>query len=142
MSYLGIKLQQVAQENSRSQREIADAAGLTKSHIHRIFSGAQKFVTDEDFAAITSATATSQRERAEIVAARARDVINGPGADLVEVTVKGKPPNEKKDALAEAAAVKLPHDLERAIAFIRSQVPLNPALQETLLGMARAFGMK
>jgi hypothetical protein len=143
MSHLGIALQRVAQDNSRTQREIAQKTNLGTSHIHRVFSGAQKFVTDEDFAAIVAATANNTRERAEIVAARAKDVINGPGSELVEVNIKGKAPSESKDALLEAMSkTKVSHEHERALAFIRSQIPLNPALGETVLNWARSLGMK
>lgn len=139
MSYLGITLQRIAGDNDRSQKLIAENSGISRSTINRIFSGEIKDVADADFAAIASATTQKKQQQAELVAARCDDVRNGPGADLVEIVVRGKPVERK---LTEFPEVKLSREHERALAFLRSQVPLNEALGDVLKNMAVAMGLK
>src|SRR4051812_32424345 len=99
MSHLGIALKRIAEENKREQKEIADAAQVAQSQVSRWFSGLQKTISDPDFAAVLAVITKDPRQRAEIIAARCRDVKIGPGAELVEITVKGKA--EKKGAKPE-----------------------------------------
>lgn len=137
MSYLGIALQRTAQQNRLTQREISDASGVAKTQVALIFSGARAWVSDKDFASLVLATAKTARERAELVAARCEDVRNGPGADQVEITIKGKP-----RAADPEPPVRLPHNLERALSYVREQIPLNPALADFVLNQAKLLGMK
>ena len=62
----------------------------------------------------------------------------GPGADLVEIRVKGR--TEK--AVAEMPHIELGEEAERAFAWLRSQCPLNSDLEKHLIGYARLTGMK
>jgi len=145
MSYLGIALQRIAKKNNLPQRAVSKKSGVSSSEINRMFSGAQQFVNDEDFAAILGAISPNLRERGEIVAERCRDVCNGPGSELVVITVKGERGEGKKEkdpVIVEGSKTKLSHEHERALAFIRSQIPLNPALGDMIIAHARALGLK
>jgi transcriptional regulator with XRE-family HTH domain len=141
MSYMGLALQRIAQENGRTQKEIAQAANVAPSQLNRLFSGSQTSVTNEDFAAIVAATARTNRERAEIIAARMRDCQVGPGAELIEIVIRGKEKKDERDPFNFGQA-ELPHEQEKALAFLRSQIPSNPALGELFVNHARSLGMK
>jgi hypothetical protein len=63
-----------------------------------------------------------------------------PGADLVEIKVKAAGQADKRET--EARQVHLSQETERAFAWLRSQCPLNPDLEQHLVGYARLMGMK
>lgn len=137
MSYLGVALERIAKENKRSQKDIAESANMPRSTVNRYFTGLYKEISDNEFAELIAAVTSKPGSRAELVAARCEDVRNGPGADLVEITVRGKPAERK-----QVNEVKLGPDHERALAFLRSQIPVNPALGDLVKNMAAAMGMK
>jgi hypothetical protein len=60
-----------------------------------------------------------------------------PGAELVEIKVKGAVPAGKP----EFEEVHLSHETG-AFAWLRSQCPVNPDLEKHLVGYARLTGMK
>jgi hypothetical protein len=70
------------------------------------------------------------------------DVRIGPGADLVEITIKGQPKSSGATSAGEFEKVELSHETERAFAWLRSQCPVNPDLERHLVGYARLTGMK
>jgi hypothetical protein len=65
----------------------------------------------------------------------------GPGAEMVEITIKGRPPADGPKQ-PEFPDVELSHETERAFAWLRSQCPLNPELEKHLVGYAKLTGMR
>ena len=63
-----------------------------------------------------------------------------PGADLVDIRLKQAVPADKREP--EPPQVHLSQQTERAFAFLRSQCPLNPDLEQHLVGYARLMGMQ
>jgi len=60
----------------------------------------------------------------------------------VEIRVKGAGrEGERAAARGDLPVVQLPHEVERAFEWLRSQCPLNPDLQRHLLGYAKPTGM-
>jgi transcriptional regulator with XRE-family HTH domain len=139
MSYLSTALTRLAELHDLRQADFVRDAGLTRSHVSRIFSGAQRVITDADFIAISKVFARQPEAQAELVAARCMDARVGPAADRVEIRVKGGA--AKNADRSELPMVKLPHDVERALEWLRGQCPLNPGLARHLVGYAKLTGM-
>ncbi len=140
MSYFSTALKRLAERNDLKQADIVRESGLTRSHVSRLFTGDQKQVYDADMSAILRVFRRNPREQAELVAARCMDVRTGPGADLVEITIKGD--GQRSEREREIQDVELSHETERAFAWLRSQCPVNPDLERHLVGYARLTGMK
>jgi len=139
MSYLSVALQRQADNRQLNQSELARRSGLSRSFISRIMSGESQEISETNFVAILKVFSGEPRAQAELVAARCMDARIGPGAELVEVRVKGTtaavdevPPDQ----------LRLSRETERAFAWLRSQCPLNPELEKHLVGYARLTGMK
>jgi hypothetical protein len=142
MSYFSIALTRVAERTNVRQADIVRTTGIPRSQVSRIFTGDQKHITQTDLTALLNCF-REPRDRAEIIAARCKDVCIGPGAELVEIAIKGPAPaSAKATKQSEFPHVELSHDTERAFAWLRSQCPFNPDLEKHLLGYARLTGMK
>jgi predicted XRE-type DNA-binding protein len=140
MSYLSIALTRAAETARKNQTDIANLSGVSRSFISRLMTGDAPECSDQNFVAILKAFATSPRTQAELVAARCMDARVGPGAELVEISVKGHVP-AKGEKQREFPDVELSHETERAFAYLRSQCPINPELEKHLVGYARLTGM-
>lgn len=142
MSYLSIALQRQTERRRLNQSDIARGASLSRSYISRLFSGESHELSDQNFAAILKIFAADPLAQAELIAARCQDAktaaVGTPGADLVEIKVKGAAPVQKP----EFEEVHLSQETERAFAWLRSQCPVNPDLEKHLVGYARLTGMK
>ena len=107
-------------------------------------------LADDNFVALLKVWATSPQTQAEIIAARMMDtlmvarVASVPGATLVDLAVKKS--NTQSPATKaqppEFPVVELSHETERAIAWLRSQCPVNPDLEKHLVGYAKMLGMR
>lgn len=140
MSYLSIALQRRIERRQMNQSDLANQSGISKSYISRLFSGAAKELSDENFVAVLKVFAADPQAQAELVAARCMDVRVGPGSELVEISVKGRVP-AKSEKQKDFPEVELSHDTERAFAWLRSQCPVNPELEKHLVGYAKLTGM-
>jgi len=140
MSYFSTALKRVTERNGLKQADIVRESRLTRSHVSRLFTGGQTLVYDADFAAILRVFRRNPHDQAELVAARCMDARNGPGAELVEITIKGEA--ERREGRHRPEEIELSHETERALAWLRSRCPVNPALEEHLVGYARLTGMK
>jgi transcriptional regulator with XRE-family HTH domain len=140
MSYFSTALKRIAERNELKQADIVRESGLTRSHVSRLFTGDQKQVYDGDMAAILRVFRRNPRDQAELVAARCMDVRTGPGADLVEITIRGEEQAQRSGR--DIRDVELSHETERAFAWLRSQCPVNADLEKHLVGYARLTGMK
>ena len=142
MSYFSTALNQLSERNGFKQADIARESGLSRSHVSRLFNGDQKAIYDSDMAAILRAFRKDPRDQAELIAARCMDVRTGPGAELVEISIKGQTKAAGDKPANEFEKVELSHETERAFAWLRSQCPVNPDLEKHLVGYARLTGMK
>src|SRR5215470_1625524 len=142
MSYFSTALNRLSERHGFKQADIARESGLSRSHVSRLFKGDQKSIYDSDMAAILRVFRADPRNQAELIAARCMDVRIGPGADLVEITIKGQPKASGATSAGEFEKVELSHETERAFAWLRSQCPINPDLEKHLVGYARLTGMK
>ncbi len=141
MSYLSIALQRRIERRQMNQSALAKQSGISKSYISRLFSGVATELSDENFVALLKVFAADPQAQAELVAARCMDVRTGPGAELVEISVKSRAP-AKSEKQNEFPDVELSHETERAFAWLRSQCPVNPELEKHLVGYAKLTGMK
>jgi transcriptional regulator with XRE-family HTH domain len=144
MSYLSIALQRQTERRHLNQSDIARGAGLSRSYISRLFAGESHELSDQNFAALLKIFSADQLAQAELIAARCMDAKAGaagaPGADLVQITIKGAAPAENREPAFPQ--IQLSQETERAFAWLRSQCPLNPDLEQHLVGYARLTGMK
>jgi hypothetical protein len=140
MSYLSTALNRIADKQQIRQADVTRATGLTRSHVSRLFSGGQLILTDTVFITLLRAFAKNPADQAELVAARCEDARVGPGSASVQITVtRSAPANAEK--IKDFKDVQLSHDTERAFAWLRSQCPINPALERHLVGYAELTGM-
>jgi transcriptional regulator with XRE-family HTH domain len=144
MSYLSIALQRRIERRQMNQSDLANQSGISKSYISRLFSGVAKELSDENFVAVLKVFAADPQAQAELVAARCMDVRVGPGSELVEISVKKSTPPSTLDTRRSTPYphVELSHETERAVAWLRSQCPVNPELEKHLVGYAKLTGMK
>jgi transcriptional regulator with XRE-family HTH domain len=142
MSYFSTALKRLAERNELRQADIVRESGLTRSHVSRLFKGDQKMVYDIDVSAILRVFRSNPHDQAELVAARCMDVRTGPGAELVEITIKSEGQAQPSGREREIQEVELSHETERAFAWLRSQCPINADLEKHLVGYARLTGMK
>ena len=141
MSYLSTALNRTLDRYQWKQADVARETGLTRSHISRVFNGDQRTMADEDFVVVLRAFRRDPRDQAELVAARCMDALVGPGADLVEISIKGQSP-VAAGARAELPDVPLSHETERAFDWLRRLCPVNADLEQHIVGYARLMGMK
>ena len=142
MSYFSTALKRIAEKNELRQADIVRESGLSRSHVSRLFKGDQKMVYDIDVSAILHVFSGNPHDQAELVAARCMDVRTGPGAELVEITVKSEGQTQRSGRERDIQEVELSHETERAFAWLRSQCPINADLEKHLVGYARLTGMK
>jgi predicted XRE-type DNA-binding protein len=142
MSYLSIALTRAAEQAQIKQLDICRISGLTRSHVSRVMSGEQTAVYDDDFLALLRAF--QRPHQTELILARCLDAkacaAGMAAADLVEIKLKAPP--RTPAATAAPPQVPLSQETERAFAWLRSQCPLNPELEQHLVGYAKLTGMK
>jgi transcriptional regulator with XRE-family HTH domain len=148
MSCLSTAFQRETERLHLNQSDIARGAGLSRSYISRVFSGASHELSDRNFIAILKVFCADAQAQAELIAARCMDAREGasaagmPGAELVEIKVKGVSGKHETVSEDSGSQVQLARETERAFAWLRSQCPLNPDLEKHLVGYARLTGMK
>jgi transcriptional regulator with XRE-family HTH domain len=146
MSYLSIALQRETERRRLNQSDLARGSGLSKSYISRLFSGENHELSDANFVAILKTFSADPTAQAQLIAARCRDTLAGaagiPGAALVEINVKGEPGKHPASSDNSGLQVQLAQETERAFAWLRNQCPLNPAMEQHLVGYAHLMGMK
>lgn len=140
MSYLSIALQRRAERRQLNQSDLAKLSGISRSYISRLFSGVSSELSDDNFIAVLKVFAADPAAQAEIIAARCMDARVGPSSELVEIMVKKSSPSPTAARLAPE--IELSAETERALAWLRSQCPLNPDLEKHLVGYAKLTGMK
>jgi transcriptional regulator with XRE-family HTH domain len=146
MSYFSVALQCQAERRRLNQTDIGRECGLSRSFISRVMSGESRDLSDQNVAAILKVFSADAQAQAELVAARCMDArevaraAGAPGADLVDIQIKNAGKAEKREI--ELPQVHLSSQSERAFNWLRSQCPLNPDLEQHLVGYARLTGMK
>ena len=140
MIYVSTALNRLADKNGFKQADVVRESGLNKSFVSRLFNAEKLSLTDEDFLSLLKAFRRRPEEQAELIAARCMDARIGPGSELVEIRVKHGVPSRKERKFGYAE-VELSHDGERALAWLRSQCPLNPEMERHLIGFAKLTGM-
>jgi transcriptional regulator with XRE-family HTH domain len=146
MSYFSVALQRQAEWRHLSQSDIARQCGLSRSFISRLMSGESRDLSDQNVVALLKVFSADPQAQAELVAGRCMDAREAAraagtaGAQLVEIQVRSAGKAEKREI--ELPQVHLSEETERAFAWLRSQCPLNPDLEQHLVGYARLMGMK
>jgi transcriptional regulator with XRE-family HTH domain len=141
MSYFSTALQRAAERRRLNQSDLARESGISRSFISRVMGGESRDVSEQNLIAILKIFSADPMAQAELLAARCMDARVGPGAELVEIRVKGAGKSEKA-ARELDEEVHLSQETERAFAWLRSQCPVNPDLERHLVGYAKLMGLK
>ncbi|MBI1178479.1 helix-turn-helix domain-containing protein [bacterium] len=148
MSYLSTALNRLADLHGLNQADIVRQSRLSRSHVSRLFTGEPHHLSNDHFVALLKCFGRDPRAQADLVAARCLDVRVGPQSDKVHIIVQSPAPqSETPDPKVAPRAdnafpdVPLPPETERAFAWLRSQCPVNPDLEQHLIGYARLTGM-
>jgi transcriptional regulator with XRE-family HTH domain len=108
------KLAELMKLNQLRAAELSRATKIDQATISRWLNGVQDSITDDDLKNLAGHISPHAEERAQLIAARMRDVCNGPGSELIEVRIGGselrETPSVYKNKLPE-----LPVALEHAI---------------------------
>ena len=147
VSYLSTALVRLAEQHGFIQADLSRQTGLSRAHISRLCGGEAKDLSDQNFGDVLKVFAADPRAQAELIVARCLDAREGgvasapTAAALVEIKVRGQSPTERTDPeLPEQ--VHLSRETEKAFAWLRRQCPVNPDLEQHLVGYARMLGMK
>jgi transcriptional regulator with XRE-family HTH domain len=146
MSYFSVALQRQAEKRGLNQSDIGRQCDLSRSFICRIMSGESRALSEQNVRAILKLFSADAQAQADLIAALCRDthhIADGaafPGAPLVEIRVRDPGPAGQRER--EYPQVELSQATERAFAWLRSQCPLNPDLEQHLIGYAKLTGMK
>ena len=147
VSYLGTALTRWSEQHGFIQADLSRKTGLSRAHISRVCNGEAKDLADEHFGAVLKVYASDPCAQAELIAARCLDTRAGGGAAapsaaaLVEIRVRDHTPAAPA-ASGLSEHVHLSRETEKAFAWLRSQCPVNPDLEQHLVGYARMLGMK
>ncbi len=146
MSYLSIALQRRLERRQMNQSDLAKLSGISRSYISRLLGGDFHELSDANFTNLLKVFAADPQGQAELVAARCMDARVGPGSELVDINVRQAPGTASGQPAVprqpEYPLVELSQETERAFAWLRSQCPLNPDLEQHLVGYAKLTGMK
>jgi len=146
VSYFSVALQRQAERRGLNQSDLSRECGLSRSFVSRLLSGESRDLSDQNVVAILRVFAADPPAQAELVAARCMDAravaraAGIAGAERVGIVVEPRGKGEKRES--ELPQVQLSAETERAFAWLRSQCPLNPDLEQHLVGYARLTGMR
>lgn len=111
MSNLSATLKSLLERNEMTPAQLARASDVSEPKLSRWVNDTQTYISDEDLEALATHISDKPRERAELIVARLKDNLTGPGSEFVDISIAGR-------ALREDPAVhlaKLPVVLQEAI---------------------------
>jgi transcriptional regulator with XRE-family HTH domain len=110
MSNLSTTLQSLLERKSMSPAELSRASGVAEPKISRWLNDTQTYISDDDLESLALQISTNSRERAELVVARLKDNLVGPGSEYVNITIAGaaQPATPREHA-------RLPAELQEAL---------------------------
>lgn len=89
MSYFGGALTELLERKNLKAVKLAEMSGVSQPMISRLCSGDQVWISPEDLTAIAKHASDDPRDRAGLIKAHLLDECNGPGADLLEISIRG-----------------------------------------------------
>lgn len=131
MSYFGTTLSELLKRKNMKAVKLAELSGVAQATISRYINFEQLFVDPKDLRSMASAISNDPAEQAELIRAHLMDERGeGPGADLVDVTVG----HELRERPAPYL-VKLADELEDTFAVIREHVIKNKDVRDIVQGL-------
>lgn len=128
MSHFATKLKAILDQKNLSLTELAGMSGLSLAHIWKLATGKQTWVSVADLTRISLALTDNPRERAELLYAHLLDECQGPGADLIQITIEGKETPELRT---------IAPGIEKTFRILRREAEFDTDLQEMLNALAR-----
>lgn len=115
MSYFGNALTELLQRKKMTAVRLSELSGVGEPMISRYRNGDQKWISPEDLAALARHASDDPRDRAGLIKAHLLDECTGPGAELLEISVRGV--QELRDVAR--TTIPLPAEAEANFAALR-----------------------
>lgn len=131
MSYFGNALAELLNRKNMKAVRLAELTGVGQPTISRYINGDQTWVGPEDLDMLASGISENPAEQAELIRAHLLDECHGPGSQLIEISVSGQPVREQQTSYR----VKLPKELEEALATIREYVIKDKNVRDVVEGL-------
>ena len=130
MTHLARELQRLCglHQPPLRQIDICRKTGLSRTVVNLVMTGKQKFNSDETFAKLVAFVGRNQLERADLVAARMKDMCVTDGGELIEILIK-------KGKKARAFEGKLDPKAAEAIEYFAKNVSKNSKLRAAVVGL-------
>lgn len=138
MSNLSKTITKILEERGMKPADLARVSGIAESKLSRWLNGVQKFIDDDDLEKIANAIGGSKRQQAELVVARLRDLLSGPGSELVRVSILGETEQHLREASLPYRA-KLPPKWEKVLNILAEHIPDDSDLRSVLEGLANMY---
>jgi transcriptional regulator with XRE-family HTH domain len=94
MSHFGTTLKALIESNQLAASDVAKQAEIDPSLISRWMSGTRSTPSLDNLSKVAAIVGKTRRERAEIIASHLRDRCDGPGSELIRISVDGKAPKQ------------------------------------------------
>lgn len=143
MGFLSNQLTALLTKYRMSQRDLAVMIDAPDSHVSRICTGNQVFVTDSDLDkiihAIMAATklkgARAREDQGKLVKARLLDAYNGEFADTVRIVTAG-------GSVEKLRTTDLKPDVKKALDLLASEALERPEVGAVIVSLARVTGLR
>lgn len=133
MSYFGEALTELLERKKMTAALLSELSGVDQASISRYRKGERTWVSPEDLASIAKVASEDPQDRAALIKAHLRDECHGPGADLIEIGIRGVA--ELRDTPGNVAPVRLRKDAEENFAAIRQWYVKNRNVREVVDGL-------
>ena len=125
------ELERLLSDKKLSQVDVSSRSSISQSQISKWLRGEQNSINSEQMEALVTAITNDPQEQAAIVRAHLLDEKFGPGANLVEVIVKGA---SKKNNSGSRG--------DKAVRFLGEIRMTDRTANDLLIDLARALGAK
>jgi len=150
MSYFSRKLEALLDKNCRENEvnpskaiDLVRAAKLPQSVVSRWINGEQIHISEEDWASLSKAITDDPKARAELLAAHLMDYNNGPGSEMVSITVAGSGASHKSKANEILKLIEsLPPKEEETLLTLLPLLKISKLLRDHLSSLANLLQTK
>jgi len=115
-----------------SSVQLSKKSGVSEPTISKYRSGDQVWVSADDLTALATGISDDPRDRAGLIKAHLLDECNGPGAELIEIGIRGQ--HEISEA-SPAQKIRLPKEAEENFTAIREWYIKDSNVREIVDGL-------
>lgn len=133
MSNFGAKLAELLERKRMMQSELSRLSGIDDTIISRWVTGRQRSVSADDLEKLCLQVSSSPRERAELVRAHLFDELPAVGAELIEISIRGKAASS--DLVPDYRAT-LPLPIQRALETLGREAVTDSDVRSIIISLA------